>query len=413
MLGFFLIILILIQFITGVFALTRLNKNIISVELVSLFHRIIPVLLVGVILAHTLRAIFFTKTVYSLSMSFKSGIFILILFFITLSSGYLIASGGEAAYWGIIISISSVLQFIVKIINSLYTILSGIGILAPLNINSIINSFFISSTSINNEIILKTVVFVHIIFSLVLIFLIYKHIENVHGNSTTSSYGVIESIKIGLLSTIESKDLRFFLIFLTYFAPLLVINTWITRTGNNINLQNEIKPPAKVITEFYLSGIYTAFRQFPILMAIFVFFIAIFIIVKIVFGKQKLLKILGLIFALSIFIYVSFSGFFTVEIDKNFEDALETTTPYTSEELVLLFDEECPLCLLFPEIVANIPQEVESAWQAESDLRVKAQIAEWEAQGFIPKSPELATTQNIQLNNTVEELSPEEEVDLY
>jgi hypothetical protein len=103
------------------------------------------------------------------------------------------------------------------------------------------------------------------------------------------------------------------MLFITLVAALALIaaGVWLFRLGNNTSLSTEIKPPAKVVTEVYFSGVYASFRLYSLIICIAIFvFIAVAFVFLFISRLPFIVRTLAVIGAYVFAAVLSFVGFF-------------------------------------------------------------------------------------------------------
>jgi hypothetical protein len=109
------------------------------------------------------------------------------------------------------------------------------------------------------------------------------------------------------------------MLFITLVTALALIATgvWLFRLGNNTSLSTEIKPPAKVVTEVYFSGIYASFRLYSLIICIAIFvFIAVAFVFLFISRLPFIIRTLAVTGTYIFAAVLSFVGFFVENARK-------------------------------------------------------------------------------------------------
>lgn len=277
--GFLLMVLFFVQFLTGFLLLPSAKLSTIFVGFVPLLHRVLPLILVCIAILHASRSVLWQYGTGSKAI--RSGINILFVLIAVLSTGYM-ASCGEAGFWGGVISFSPIISVVLFIFSSFFAFL--ISQFAVYGVKYVTECSVLGATSINTSV-FEIALVIHILFGTLVVVHILSHSGIVHGASSVFGHSSKEVFKLSILSSIESRDLRFGVFFIILFLLINQDSMWLLRLGNAQYLSTEIKAPNKVMTELYLSSIYDLLRQYPILVVAFIF-IVVFTMTYIVFGMR-------------------------------------------------------------------------------------------------------------------------------
>jgi hypothetical protein len=281
------------------------------VGLIPSLHRVLPSILICTAVFHASRAIL--RQYGTGSKAIGSGIAVLFTLVAVFSTGYM-ASCGEAGFWGGVISFSPAISVASIVFSDLFGQL--LTLLAFYGVKYNVAVSVLGSTSINTAI-FEIALSIHVLFGTLIFIHILSHSGAIHGGSSVFGYSSKEVFKLSILSSIESRDLRFGTFCITWF---LLTNTdlmWLLRLGNVQNLSTEIKAPNKVMTELYLSSIYDCLRQYPIVVISFIFVI-LFVLAFGVTGIRvsKYCAVLVFFTILVSILDRSFAGFVAVDFDS-------------------------------------------------------------------------------------------------
>jgi len=114
-----------------------------------------------------------------------------------------------------------------------------------------------------------------------------SHIKTVHPESSALKTQGTETKKTDLFSGIEAKDLFFFVLWVVVLGGIVSSLFWVARRGNAVLLHTDTKPPESVVTETYFTPVYVFFRQYPLLVAYFIFVVAVAIFTAICYLRTK------------------------------------------------------------------------------------------------------------------------------
>jgi len=133
-------------------------------DLFNTIHRLIPNIIVVLVLMHVLRAV--VSFNHSGTPTVKTGLISLILLAMVLGSGYVISYGGEAGYWGGIISVSVLLSFLSTAVLYTTTLLTFVGVESPSLLSYTTMSDLSGTTAFSQSVVLGFILTLHVCFSL-------------------------------------------------------------------------------------------------------------------------------------------------------------------------------------------------------------------------------------------------------
>lgn len=164
--GFTLLLCLGIQIVSGFFVTSRIFESAEVQNFTGLLHRTIPLFFVGFLCLHILRA--FISSATDAFAAFKSGGIVLFYISVALGTGYVLAAGGEAGYWGAVISIFNVVwlvaDFLFKAVLSLCIL---IGISLGFDTDSLF-AVLTGSTTISPSVFFSFIFFIHLVAGVVL-----------------------------------------------------------------------------------------------------------------------------------------------------------------------------------------------------------------------------------------------------
>jgi hypothetical protein len=205
------------------------------------------------------------------SSSLKTGGVVLLFIATVLGTGYTLAASGEAGYWGAVISVLNVISTLADFFFKTAQLLCiSAGLLIGLD-SDLFFAALAGSTAISPAVFFYFIFFIHLFGGIFLFLVVSAHMGSAHGAGTMVGLTSRNSSRAALFSVVESRDLRFVGIFVGALLATLAGLSWIFRVGNGILLNTETKPPARVATEVYFSGIYAGFRYMPLVSCVFLF----------------------------------------------------------------------------------------------------------------------------------------------
>ena len=257
MVGFSLILLMGVQFCSGLFALSRAVE---SPEILStsvFLHRAIPPFLVVLLLIHVFRSVSSLPVVGVDAV--KTGFYVFITFVLTLGSGYMISAAGEAGFWGAVVSLFNMLGLTTASVLSVSRAaqLSGTGIAVD---SGLVFSVAAGTTTVAYVTLITVVIAVHGSSAVALAFAIMWHLVTTHIVGSSAFAAIRRAVRSSLFIDVEARDLRSSFLCAVASAFYIAPSVWLFRLGNGVLINTELKPPAKVATEIYFSGVYAGFR---------------------------------------------------------------------------------------------------------------------------------------------------------
>lgn len=201
----------------------------------------------------------------------KTGMAVFFVAVIVLGAGYMLAASGEAGYWGAVVSafniVSAAVDFVFKVV---WFCCTFAGVLLGVDTNALFAAL-VGSTTISPSVFFSFLLFVHLSGGIFLFLLVSAHMGSAHGAGTVAGSTLRGSSRAVLSSAVESRDLRFVVALSCTLLIVALGLSWLLRTGNGILLNTEIKPPARVATEVYFSGVYAGFRYMPMVSCVVLF----------------------------------------------------------------------------------------------------------------------------------------------
>lgn len=281
------------------------------VGLIPSLHRVLPSILICIAVLHASRA---TLWQYGTgSKALRSGATVLFTLVAVLSTGYM-ASCGEAGFWGGVISFSPAISVVLVVFSDLFGRLLNLFAFYGVKYNVAIS--VLGSTSVNTAL-FEIALVIHVLFGVLIFIHIFNHSGTIHGSSSVFGYSSKEVFKLSILSSVESRDLRFGTFCIALFLLTNTDLVWLLRLGNVQNLSTEIKAPNKIMTELYLSSIYDCLRQYPIFVISFIFLILFVLIFGI--AGVRVSRYCALLVFFTVLVSIldrSFAGFTAVDFDS-------------------------------------------------------------------------------------------------
>lgn len=228
--GFTLLVFLVVQFLSGVVVFSKVLESYEAGTFAVTIHRILPIVFVIILTAHILRAVCSAHVVGSASL--KSGAAALFYFILTCGTGYILASSGEAAYWGSIISLFNFGAVVTQLAAALAASLRPVGYYASFDAAATPAAVY-GTTAASPVVLVIVLLALHVGFAVLFSVSSAKHIRTTHEKSTVGGMSIRGSSRASLFSVVETRDLRSVVLIL----PLLLILVgvaWLTRAGNGI-----------------------------------------------------------------------------------------------------------------------------------------------------------------------------------
>ena len=248
--GFILSLIIIIQILSGLL-LSTLYCNYIIYSYYSIYYIIREILygfiiryihsngssiIFGLIFIHYYRSIIFGSIIY-ISLSFISGIIILLLLIIIGFIGYILPYG-QMSFWGATV-ITSLLSFI------------------PFLIEWVNGNYYISESSI------KRLFILHYLLSFILLLFIFYHIFYLHYQLSNNSLGIINYLLFPFFPYLIIKDYFGYLIIIGFIIIISFISIIRLSHPDNGYTVNGFLTPLHIIPEWYFLSFYTIIKSIP------------------------------------------------------------------------------------------------------------------------------------------------------
>lgn len=126
--------------------------------------------------------------------------------FITLGTGYMMASSGEAAYWGAVISVFNFID-VAATVSGFLLYLAGFVAGYELMVDiSTLSASICGVTTSSTAVFVFFILAVHVLAGVSLFWSTVAHMGVAHENSTAGGFSLRGASKASLFATVESRD---------------------------------------------------------------------------------------------------------------------------------------------------------------------------------------------------------------